>query len=303
LRLNRLDLNLTVCLDSLLAERNVSHAAARLFVSQPAMSIALRRLREHFEDELLVQVGRGHQLTPFAEGLKHPVRDAVLQMQAISGLRARFDPASSNRSITIGASDYVMTVYVARALERVHAMAPGLQVSLRTMDVNYLENLNSGDVDLLIVPEALASKGHPRHPLFTDTFSCIVWKGNKLVKRALSREQYLRLGHVAIEWDGGRLASLDEIELHKLGLRRKREVVISGFNMAAQMVVHTTRVATVQTQLAHMMAERWPIRVLRCPIDLPPIVEMIQWHIYQERDPAILWFIELLKTVAGEVRP
>jgi len=303
LRLNRLDLNLTVCLDSLLAERNVSHAAARLFVSQPAMSIALRRLREHFEDELLVQVGRSHQLTAFAETLKNPVRDAVLQMQAISGLRATFDPASSNRSITIGGSDYVMTVYVARALERVHAQAPGLQVSLRTMDVNYLENLNSGDVDLLIAPETLASKEHPRHALFTDTFSCIVWKGNTLVKRALSREQYLRLGHVTVEWDRGRLVSLDETELHRLGLQRRREVVLSSFNMAAEMVVQTSRIATVQTQLAHVMAARWPIRVLRCPIALPPIVEMIQWHTYQERDPAILWFIDLLKTVAAELRP
>jgi LysR family transcriptional regulator, nod-box dependent transcriptional activator len=303
MRLNRLDLNLTVCLDSLLAERNVSHAASRLFVSQPAMSIALRRLREHFDDDLLVQVGRKYQLTAFAQTLKNPVRDAVLQMQAISGLRAKFDPATSNRSITIGASDYVMTVYVARALERVHLQAPGLQVSLRTMDVNYLENLNSGDVDLLIVPQTFASKDHPSHPLFRDTFSCMVWKGNTFVKRSLTQEQYLRLGHVAIEWDGGRLSSLDEIEMHRLGLMRKREVILSSFTMAAQMVVGTSRIATVQTQLANVMAARWPIRVLRCPISLPPIVEMIQWHTYQERDPAILWFIELLKKVASEVTP
>jgi DNA-binding transcriptional LysR family regulator len=303
LRLNRLDLNLTVCLDALLAERNVSHAASRLFVSQPAMSIALRRLRAHFEDELLVKVGRGYQLTPFAEALRKPVRDAVLQLQAISGLRAKFDPTSSNRSITIGASDYVMTVYVARALERVHAQAPGLQVTLRGIDANYLEHLDSGEVDLLIIPEALASKEHPCHALFTDTFSCIVWKGNTLVKRTLSRAQYLRFGHVITEWDGGRLAALDETELHRLGCDRRREVVLSNFSMAPQMVVGTSRIATVQTQLAHAMAPRWPIRVLRCPIALPPIVEMIQWHTYQERDPAILWFIELLKAVAGELHP
>jgi DNA-binding transcriptional LysR family regulator len=303
LRLNRLDLNLTVCLDALLAERNVSHAASRLFVSQPAMSIALRRLREHFEDELLVHVGRGYRLTPFAEALQKPVRDAVLQLQAISGLRPMFDPASSKRSITIGGSDYVMTVYVARALEQVHARAPGLQVSLRTIDVNYLEDLDSGEVDLLIIPETLASKQHPRHALFTDTFSCIVWKGNTLVRRTLSREQYLRFGHVITEWGGGRLAGLDETELHRLGCDRRREVVVSNFGMAPQMVVGTSRIATVQTQLARAMAPHWPIRVLRCPIALPPIVEMIQWHTYQERDPAILWFIELLKAVASELHP
>jgi DNA-binding transcriptional LysR family regulator len=303
MRLNRLDLNLTVSLDALLAERNVSHAATRLFVSQPAMSIALRKLRQHFEDELLVKVGRGYRLTTFAEALRTPVRDAVLQLQAISGLRPMFDPATSKRSITITGSDYVMTVYVARALERVHAQAPGLQITLRTIDPHYLEDLDSGEVDLLIIPEILASTEHPRHALFTDTFSCIVWKGNTQVKRTLSRAQYLRLGHVTTEWDGGRLAGLDEVELHRLGCERRREVVLSSFSMAAQMVVGTTRIATVQTQLAHAMAPRWPIRVLRCPIPLPPIVEVIQWHKYQERDPAILWLIEMLKTVAGELNP
>jgi len=92
MRLNRLDMNLTLCLDALLAERNVSRAATRLFVSQPAMSIALRRLREHFNDELMVQTGRSYRLTSFAESLQRPVRDVVLQMQAISGWRPNFDP-------------------------------------------------------------------------------------------------------------------------------------------------------------------------------------------------------------------
>jgi LysR family nod box-dependent transcriptional activator len=74
-----------------------------------------------------------------------------------------------------------------------------------------------------------------------------------------------------------------------------------GFTLARQFVVGTQRIATVQTQLANAMAERWPIRVLRCPIEIPPIVEMVQRHKYQERDPAILWFIDLLKTVATEL--
>jgi LysR family transcriptional regulator, nod-box dependent transcriptional activator len=301
MRLNRLDMNLTLCLDALLAERNVSRAATRLFVSQPAMSIALRRLREHFNDELMVQTGRSYRLTSFAESLQRPVRDVVLQMQAISGWRPNFDPAKSDRTITIGASDYVLTVYIIKALARVYAQAPGMHVAVRLLNSNYLEDLDSGEIDLLIIPNALASESHPSDVLFTDTFSCVVWKDNTLVKRSITRNQYLKLGHVITEWDGGRLDSLDEMVLSRLGYRRRREIVAPGFTLAPQFVVGTQRIATVQTQLANAMAERWPIRVLRCPIEIPPIVEMVQWHKYQERDPAILWFIELLKTVATEL--
>jgi DNA-binding transcriptional LysR family regulator len=93
---------------------------------------------------------------------------------------------------------------------------------------------------------------------------------------------------------------LDETLLSQLGYRRRREIVAPGFSLAPQFVVGTQRIATVQTQLANAMAKQWPIRVLRCPIDMPPIVETVQWHKYQERDPAILWFIDLLKTVAME---
>ena len=301
MRLNRLDMNLTLCLDALLAERSVSRAANRLFVSQPAMSIALRRLREHFSDELMVQSARTYRLTSFAESLQKPVRDVVLQMQAISGWRPNFDPAKSDRAITIEASDYILTVYIIKALARVYAQAPGMRVAVRLLNSNYLEDLDSGEIDLLIIPDALSSENHPNDILFTDTFSCVVWKDNTLVKRSITRNQYLQLGHVITEWDGGRLDSLDETLLSQLGYRRRREIVAPGFSLAPQFVIGTQRIATVQTQLANAMAKQWPIRVLRCPIDMPPIVETVQWHKYQERDPAILWFIDLLKTVAMEL--
>jgi LysR family transcriptional regulator, nod-box dependent transcriptional activator len=210
MRLNRLDMNLTLCLDALLVERNVSRAATRLFVSQPAMSIALRRLRQHFNDELMVQSGRTYRLTSFAESLQKPVRDVVLQMQAISGWRPNFDPAKSDRTITIEASDYILTVYIIKALARVYAQAPGMRVAVRLLNSNYLEDLDSGEIDLLIIPDALSSENHPNDVLFTDTFSCVVWKDNALVKRSITRNQYLQLGHVITEWDGGRLDSLDE---------------------------------------------------------------------------------------------
>jgi DNA-binding transcriptional LysR family regulator len=175
-----------------------------------------------------------------------------------------------------------------------------MRFDLRLLGPNYLEDLDSGEIDLLIIPQALSSEAHPSNVLFSDTFSCVVWTGNSQIERKITREQYLGLGHVITEWDGGRLAALDETLLAQSGLRRRREVTAPSFSLTPQFVVGTQRIATVQTRLARTMAERWPIRVLPCPFDIPPIVETVQWHKYQERDPAILWFLDELNSVALE---
>jgi DNA-binding transcriptional LysR family regulator len=225
----------------------------------------------------------------------------MLQMRAISDWRPNFDVAQSDRKITIEASDYISTVFMVKVFARAYARAPGMRFDLRLLSPEYLEDLDSGEIDLLIIPAALSSGDHPKEELFTDTFSCVVWKGNSLVKQRVTREQYLQLGHVISEWDGGRMEALDETLLAQSGIRRRREVTAPSFSLTPQLVVGTQRIATVQTRLAHAMAARWPIRILPCPIDMPPIVETVQWHKYQERDPAILWFLNVLKSMALEL--
>ena len=301
MRLNQLDLNLMVCLDALLAERSVSRAAKRVFLSQPAMSISLKKLREYFGDDIVVQVGRALKLTPFAESLQKPVRDAILQMRAISELKPNFDPAQSDQKIILEASDYITAVYMTRVFERAYAEAPRMRFDLRMLGPTYLDDFESGEIDVLVIPQAVSSSKHPCEPLFSDTFSCVVWEKNSLVSNSLSKDQYLRLGHVGTEWDGGRLEALDETLLAHAGYTRRKEIAAPSFSLAPQFVVGTDRVATVQTRLAHKMALQWPLRVLPCPIEIPPIVESVQWHKYQERDPAILWFLRVLRSVALEL--
>ncbi|HEY2527934.1 MAG TPA: LysR family transcriptional regulator [Xanthobacteraceae bacterium] len=290
-----------VCLDALLAERSVSRAAKRVFLSQPAMSISLKKIRQYFDDDIAVQVGRTLKLTPFAESLQKPVRDAILQMRAISEWKPNFDPAQSDREILLEASDYITAVYMTRVFERAYAEAPRIRFDLRILGPTYIDAFESGEIDVLVIPEAVSSGKHPREPLFSDTFSCVVWEKNSLVSDRMSKEQYLKMGHVMTEWDGGRLAALDETLLAHSGYTRRQEIAAPSFSLAPQFVVGTNRVATVQTRLANKMALQWPLRVLPCPIEIPPIVESVQWHKYQERDPAILWFLGVLRSVALEL--
>jgi LysR family transcriptional regulator, nod-box dependent transcriptional activator len=301
LRLNRLDLNLLVCLDAFLIEKSVTKAAEKVFLSQSAMSCALRRLREYFDDEILVQVGRTMVLSPFAQSLEAPVRDALVQMQAISERRPHFDPSMSDRTITLEVSDYVATVLLPRVLESAAKSAPRMHFGIRLIDEPYAEDLEHGTVDLLIVPEALACEGHPSEALFHDAWACVVWSENPLVGKSISLEQFLDLGHVVTEWGGGRLTALDETILKGLGHERRREITAPSFNLTPQLVVGTSRIATVQSRLAAHMARHWPLRVLACPVPMPRIVEVVQWHKHKDRDPAIIWMRKLLNTLGKEL--
>src|SRR5579871_693075 len=173
MRLNDLDLNQLVILDALLKERNVSRAAERVFLSQSAMSSALKRLRESFHDPLLVTVGRKMVPTPLANELTEPVADVLLRIKAIASSRPAFDPATSDRTISLTASDYAFTIFIPEVLRRVKKHAPHMKVRLRPLGYKVQAELEAGEVDFIITSERLVMDGYPHEPLFVDKFCCM----------------------------------------------------------------------------------------------------------------------------------
>ncbi len=302
MRFDKLDLNLLLALDVLLSTRSVTRAAERLFLSQPATSLSLRRLREYFEDELLVPVGKAHVLTPLAVELIKPVRDVLLQIQTITRARPTFDPATSTRRFIIESSDYVISVLLAEVVRCAMKCAPLMQFDLRVLSPQTPEHLESGEAELLIVPEFATVPGHPAEPLFADTFSCLVSADHPL-KDKMTADQYFNAAHVGIEWGGGRRVTYDA-RLISTGKRiRRQNVIAPNFTLVPEMLVGTSRVATLPTRLAHQMAQRFPLRVVRCPIAIPRFTERLQWHKYQERDLAIAWLRALLHETARNLPP
>jgi LysR family transcriptional regulator, nod-box dependent transcriptional activator len=303
MRLNRLDLNLLVCLDALIAERNVSKAAERVFLGQSAMSSALARLRRHFNDELLVLVGRSMVPTELAQSLEKPVRQFLLQAHAISSIRPQFDPAHSEMKLRLVTSDYVCMVLMTRLLPRAAIVAPNISIEICPFPVHFKEEFDSGSADLLLVPDVFLLDNHPRCELFRDGFSCLVWAENPAVGESLTEKQYLSMGHVAVEWGAERVRAIDEDALRLAGKIRRNELVVPNFNLAGPLLVGTNRVATVQTLLAQQFVQKWPLRMLPCPIATPIVVECLQWHTFRDHDPAIMWFRNLVSDVAAELMP
>lgn len=294
MRFNKLDLNLLVALDVLLHEQSISRSAVRLHVTQPAMSNALGRLRDYFDDDLLVQVGRRMELTPFAETLKEAVHDVLLRVNSTITSRPKFEPAESEREFRIFVSDYTMATLMPSVLARARAA----NAKVRFAFLPQLEDpdgaLSRGEVDVVVLPRDYCAEQHPAETLYRETFSCVVWNESPLAHGKLTLERYAKAGHIVMRPPGSRHASFEERYVQKLGIHRRTALETYSFAIAPQLVVGTDLVATVHARLATAAAGHLPLTVRKPPFDLPPMDQAMQWHRYKTKDPGIAWLRGIL---------
>ncbi|MEX5748047.1 LysR family transcriptional regulator [Massilia sp. X63] len=297
MRFNRLDLNLLVALDALLSEKSITRASRRLNLSQSATSGVLARLRDYFKDELLVPVGRNLILTPLAVSLTEPVRDVLLQIQRTIEIKPEFAPATATREFRIFASDFASTVLLGELGRRISEDAPGISIEISATTSTPAEQLERGEVELVILPSKFLSESQPTAPLFEETYTCIVWTGNKLVGDSLSVDQYMQLGHVSSRF-GTSLTSFEESFLKDSGYDRRIEVSTTNFTSIPHFVIGTNRIATMHTRLARMLACYYPIRLIAPPIAFPKLEMCMQWNRFLDRDPSHLWLRKMLLEIA-----
>jgi LysR family nod box-dependent transcriptional activator len=298
MRFNRLDLNLLVALDVLLSEKSITRGAKRLNLSQSATSGVLARLRDYFKDELLVLVGRNLVLTPLAVSLSEPVRDVLLQIQSTIEIKPEFDPHTAKREFRLIASDYVSTVLLGELGRRIGAIAPGITLDVFPTTLSAIEQLDRGDVDLVILPRKFISESQPTEVLFEETYTCIVWAGNDQVGDRLSLDQYMGLGHVSSRF-GASVTSFEEWFLKDKGYDRRIEVTTTNFTSIPHFVIGTNRIATMHTRLARTLARYYPIRLVPPPLTIPKVDMCMQWNRFLDQDPAHLWLRALLAEVAS----
>jgi LysR family nod box-dependent transcriptional activator len=301
MRFNRLDLNLLVALDALLGEKNITRAAARLNVSQSAMSGMLARLREFFEDDLLGSVGRNMELTALGRKMEGPLRELLLHIHTTVGIRASFDPAIETRNFRIMVSDYAVEVYLNRVLARLLREAPNMTLELVPLTEDAAEKLRRGENDFLIIPRHFVSEEHPCELLFEDRYYGVIWEGNTQVGEELDLEAYKRLGHVAPLLGRPRSATYEELMLQRCGIQRQIKVATFDFSTMASVLVGTDLIATMHWRLAEACARRLPLRLLPIPVELPTLAECVQWHRFQDNDPCHTWMRTLMLEVARDM--
>ena len=301
MRLERLDLNLLVALDALLQERGVSLAADRLNLSQSAASGALARLREYFKDDLLVLNGRSMALTPRAEQLVDPVRSVLEQIRATIMIAEPFDPVTSDRTLSIMATDYIAEILLRPLIVACATDAPGIRFELVPIVEHPVDALQRGQTDLLIGIDNVVSTDHPSALLYTEDFVVAGWRDNPLLVGPMTLERYEQLGHVAVRF-GRQTSSYESTAARLRSVARRVEVIAPNFMSLGGLIVGTNRIATIHRLLAARMAEFLPLTLRELPFDMAPVREIAQWSSRTANDPAIAWLVDRLTQIAEQLR-
>ncbi len=303
--LGAIDLNLLVALEALLEEKNVTHAGVRLSTSQSAMSGSLARLRRHFNDELLIRVGREYELTPLAERLLPVVQGSLQKAEEALSLTRHFDPARSRQRFSVVMSDYVMTVFVEPLLRVIAAEAPGVRIDFHPIVDGQLETeTHLRCHDLMIVPLGYQLPG-VSEAVMHDRFVCIVDPDNpRLVDGRLTLRDLAEMPHAACAI--GKSHTPAERQLETLGITPKVQVSTPGFSVLPFLVSGTDLVAMVPERLARRYEGFARCAVVPAPFPDVPLVEAMYWHHNRHADPAHRWLRDTVRKVGaalGEEAP
>ncbi len=288
MRFKKLDLNLLVALDHMIELRSVSAAAEKMFMSQSAMSNALTRLRDYFDDPLLVQVGRRMEITPRAESMRPAIRDILVRIEATIDSQPEFRPAESTREFNILLSDYSLRVLVPSVLRVMDEQDATVRLNLRPQTESPHLLLERGEIDLLITPEPLISEDHPSTLIYEDQYLVVAWRHGRYGDVTMDQETYESASHVVMVPPNSAKA-VETSFLAQAGVSRRIDVQSFSFSTLAHQVSGTNRIATVHARLAHLMMSAADLVIYPVPVALPPLRQMQQWHAYRETDPGIVW--------------
>lgn len=290
---NRVDLNLLVTLEALLAERNVTKAAARLHLSQPAVSAQLNRLRDVFNDPLLVPARRG--MTPTAKALEllGPLREALDQLRGTLQTHRDFSPARAKLTVTIACTDYLQAAVVVPLALALRQRAPGVRVAVRHLNPAQLDQqLDCGDVDLAIATPK-PDQAHLRTcHLFDETYVLIGRRDHPGLRIGLTIEEFAQMQHVIVSPSGGGFTTPIDDALAALGHRRNVVMSAASFFFVPEIVSISDLVALVPRRLLRSRFDRLRL------IDIPWLAEQFSvsliWHERSHGHAGQRWIRELI---------
>jgi DNA-binding transcriptional LysR family regulator len=293
------DLNLLVALDALLEERSVTQAAARVGVTQSAMSNTLARLRRVLGDELLVRVGRAWTLTLRAEGLREPLARALATVADEVLRPAPFDPATSRRAFRIATANAAAAILLAPLLADLTRTAPNITTQIVPIGQPGNALLTGPDIDLMLVPDYYGVS-HPNRHLLTMGWCCVVADDHPVQGDAFTPETFEAYPHVLYEHDG--IATTAHSALRAAELGAWAPVVVDDFVLIPFLLRGSSLVALLQDAFAEKLTTEMGLRALRPPIALPEVRIHMYWNARSTREPGHVWFRNLLVATAEAVQ-
>jgi len=309
--LNRIDLNLLVYLDVLLRERNVTQAANQLGLSQPAMSNGLRRLRDLFQDPLLVRTSDGMSPTARGKELEPLIREVLAGVERAIQPTSDFDPGTANHVIRVMASDYAESTLFPRVLQRLREQAPGLTLDVMTpSDVSFLD-VERGKIDLVINRFDQMPQSFHQVTLWTDRFICLMSKDNPILKN-FDLPAYLAADHIWVSKTGmgvGVGVNPDDVQrlgwvdsaLAQLGEQRRIRVFTRHYQAAMTLAEENDLIVTLPARATRLQRDNPRVVVREVPFEVPPLELKMAWSPLLQHNPAHRWARQMITGVAREL--
>jgi DNA-binding transcriptional LysR family regulator len=301
---DKIDLHLIRVLHTVLTERSVSRAAIRLGMHQPAVSAALKRLRELAGDPLLVRSGAGMVPTDAALRMVEPSAGILRAAEAMfSGARG-FDPQSSSHTFRVAASDYLDPLFLPQLVSRIKAGAPLCQIEVHplTADSDYHAHLAQGDVDVVIGNWLKPPDDLHLGKLFADDVVCLVAKDHPATRKAWTPESWLEAEHIApTPTHPGARGVIDEY-LESQGQVRNITARCAHFGLIPAMVASSLLVLTTGRQYCERFTNRMPVKILACPIAFPQLMYYQLWHERSHASASAQWLREQVKASVGALK-
>jgi DNA-binding transcriptional LysR family regulator len=299
MNLNSLDLNLLVALDALLKEANVSRAAMRIGLSQPAASHALQRLREVIGDPLLVRSGARMELTPRAQALRGPLAQALDQVRSLF-LPDDFDAARSERHFRLMMPDLAVELLMPPLMEKITRGAPNVTIDVVPWRGPAIFTPEFARTIDLVISIGDAFKGFHRQRLYTDSDALAVRRGHPAGARLKKRDAFLKARHVAVVIRGQNEDLIDGW-LRSKGIERRIALVVPGYIEALHVAARTDLVAFVPRRLIGALAKQLSLVTVAPPFDPGTDEQFLFYPTRAQMDPGSIWLRKLMLETGREL--
>ncbi|MCK2087813.1 LysR family transcriptional regulator [Thauera aromatica] len=293
-----IDTRLLQVFDEIYKTRSVSLAAEQLGLGQPAVSIALGKLRQHFDDPLFVRTSTGMDPTPLGEELVQPIRAAIDALDVALRHRSSFDPASVERSFRVAMTDISQLVLLPGLWARLRAQAPGVRIEVIHLAADTPARLETGDIDLALGFMPQLEAGFYQQALFRQHYVCLASADHPRIRGALDLAQFEAEEHAVVTTSGTGHHYLDR-ELARQNIVRRVALQVPNFIGVAFVVEHTELLVTIPTRLGEMLRGRGRFCAYPVPFPLPDYDIKQHWHERFHHDPGNRWLRGLIRELLG----
>jgi len=293
--LRTLDLNLLLVFDAVFHAGNVTAAATRLSMTQPAVSRAIQRLRTLYRDPLFVRATGGMKPTALAQLIAAPVASALDSLRGALELNASFDAATSTRTFNLVMTDGAALFYLPRLFPQVKREAPGVRIHMLQMPRDqYREALETGRAELALGQMPAMQRNFNQQHLFDDELVCLMRKDHPVIGKTLSMTQFMAAEHIVMSAPS-RLDDLLKKALGRAAARRRIGLTLPYYLVIPATLATCDLIAAVPRQVGLAFADNWNLKMLPLPFKLPPMRLSQFWHARSQHDPGHQW---LRRTIA-----